>query len=143
MSEWGEVSVKTKEAVAIVLEFMDRINAADVDGLCRLMTEDHVFVDGLGNRFIGREKMRAGWKMYFSLFPDYRVLDEEIFQEHNIVAVFGLASGTYAMNGKLPRENYWQIPAAWKAVVRDAQIAEWRVYCDNQPARKLMGEKNP
>lgn len=135
--------MKTRESAAVVLEFMDRINAADVDGLCRLMTEDHVFVDGLGNRFTGRESMRAGWKMYLSWFPDYRVSHEEIFQEHGSVAVIGAASGTYAVNGKLSKENHWQIPAAWKAVVREGQIAVWRVYCDNQPARKLMGDKNP
>jgi uncharacterized protein (TIGR02246 family) len=135
--------VNPKQPVPVVLEFMDRINAADVEGVCRLMTEDHVFIDGLGNHFAGRESMRAGWKMYFSWFPDYRVSHQEIFQEHASVAVFGVASGTYAVNGKLPTENHWQIPAAWRAVVRDGQIAEWRVYCDNQPARKLMDEKNP
>jgi hypothetical protein len=137
------VTVKTKEAIALVLEFMDRINAADVDSWCSLMTDDHRFIDGWGNRFTGGENLRTGWKMYFSWFPDYRVSHEEIFQEHNIVAVFGIASeGTDAVNGKLPIENHWQVPAAWKAVERDAQIAEGRVYCDNQPARKLMGGKN-
>jgi len=135
--------VKTKEPATVVLEFMDLINAADVDALCPLMTDDHVFVDGLGNRFAGREKMRSGWKMYFSWFPDYRVSHEEIFQEHGSVAIFGAASGTFAVNGKLPSENYWKIPAAWKAVVRGGEIAEWRVYCDNQPVRKLIGEKTP
>jgi hypothetical protein len=65
------------------------------------------------------------------------------FSRARQLAVFGVASGTYAVNGKLPTENHWQIPAAWRAVVRDGQIAEWRVYCDNQPARKLMDEKNP
>jgi ketosteroid isomerase-like protein len=132
-----------KEPMQVVIEFIERINAADVDGLCALMTEDHVFVDGLGNRFAGRAAMRGGWKMYFSMFPDYRVSHEDVFEAHNVVAIFGTASGTYAVNGKLPKENSWRIPAAWKAVVRDGQIAEWRVYCDNQPARKLMGDKNP
>lgn len=131
------------DATAVALKFIERINASDVDGICNLMTDDHVFFDGLGNRFAGKENMRAGWKMYFSWFPDYRISHEEIFRERNIVAVFGFASATYAVNGKLPAENHWQVPAAWKAVVRDAKIAEWRVYCDNQPARKLMGEKNP
>ncbi|MGP0020035.1 MAG: nuclear transport factor 2 family protein [Candidatus Sulfotelmatobacter sp.] len=137
------MTAKPPEPMTVVLEFMDRINAADVDGLCRLMTEAHVFTDGLGNSFSGRENMRAGWKTYFSWFPDYRVSHEEIFQEHDSVAVFGTASGTFAVNGKLPAENHWKIPAAWKAVVRDGQIAEWCVYCDNQLARKLMGEKSP
>jgi ketosteroid isomerase-like protein len=128
---------------AVVIEFMDRINAADVSGICDLMTQDHAFVDGLGNRIVGRERMRAGWKGYFGLFPDYRISHEEIFEERDIVAIFGSASATYAVNGELPKENHWEIPAAWKAVVRNGLIAEWRVYCDNQPARKLLGDKTP
>jgi ketosteroid isomerase-like protein len=133
----------SQQPVAIVLSFIDRINAVDVDGLCALMTEDHVFVDGLGNRVVGREKLRAGWTSYLVWFPDYRISHEEIFESREGVAVFGAASGTYAVGGKLPKENHWEIPAAWKAVVRDGLIAEWRVYCDNQPARKLLGDKSP
>ncbi len=41
-------------AIDVVLAFMDGINARDVDRLCSLMTEDHLFVDGLGNRVQGR-----------------------------------------------------------------------------------------
>jgi ketosteroid isomerase-like protein len=119
------------------------VNEADIDGLCAVMAEDHVFIDGLGNSVEGREKLRAGWKSYFAWFPDYRISHEEIFENHEVVAVFGSASGTYAVDGKLPKENRWEIPAAWKAVVRNGLIAEWRVYCDNQPARKLLGDKVP
>lgn len=133
----------TRDAVTTVLQFIDRINAADVNGLCALMTEDHVFIDGLGNRVQGRERMRAGWTGYYALFPDYRVSHEEILQNQEVVAVFGAASGTYASGGRPKKENHWEIPAAWKAVVRKGQIAEWRVYCDNQPARKLLGDKAP
>jgi ketosteroid isomerase-like protein len=132
-----------QKPTAVVLQFIDRINAADVSGMCDLMTENHGFIDGLGNRVVGREKLRAGWKGYFAWFPDYRISHEEIFEDRDIVAVFGSASGTYAVDGKLPKENHWEIPAAWKAVVRNGLIAEWRVYCDNQPARKLLGDKVP
>ena len=133
----------SQQPAEIVLRFIDRINSADVDGLCALMTENHVFIDGLGNRVEGREKMRAGWKSYLVWFPDYRISHEEIFEDRDVVAVFGAVSGTYAVGGKLPKENHWEIPAAWKAVVRDGLIAEWCVYCDNQPARKLLGDKSP
>jgi ketosteroid isomerase-like protein len=133
----------TKSATALVLGFMDRINAADVEGLCALMAEDHVFIDGLGNRFAGRENLRAGWKVYLSLFPDYRVSYEEVLEQSGIVVVFGTAGGTFAVGGKLPKENHWEIPSAWRALVRDGQISEWRVYCDNQPARQIMGEEQP
>lgn len=54
-----------------VLQFMDCINQRDVDKLAELMTEDHVFIDSLGNSVHGREKMRAGWRGYFALCPDY------------------------------------------------------------------------
>ncbi|HKV06213.1 MAG TPA: nuclear transport factor 2 family protein [Candidatus Acidoferrales bacterium] len=135
--------METRNPTTIVLEFIDKINAADVPGLCSLISEDHVFIDALGNRVQGREKMRAGFTGYFAWFPDYRISHEEIFEEPNAVAVFGSASGTYAVSGRLPKENHWEIPAAWKAVVRNGLIAEWHVYCDNQPARKLMGEKVP
>jgi ketosteroid isomerase-like protein len=114
----------TPAPAEVVLAFMDRINAADVDGIVALMTDDHVFVDGLGNRVAGKEKMRGGWNYYFSMFPDYRVSHEEILSEHDLVAVFGSASGTLAVKGALPKANHWEAPAAWKAVVRDGKIAE-------------------
>lgn len=122
---------------------MERINAADVPGLCALMTEDHVFLDGLGNRVQGRETMRKGWTGYFRMFPDYRVSHSDIFAHGEVVASFGTAEATYAAAGKLSKENHWSVPAAWRAVVRDGQIAEWQVYADNQQARKIMGLPNP
>jgi len=122
---------------------MERINARDVEGLCALMSEDHVFVDGLGNRMQGREAMRKGWAGYFHMFPDYRVSHEEIFSQGDVVAAFGAAEGTYSVGGKLPKENHWSVPAAWRAVVRNGLIAEWQVYTDNQPARKILGAPNP
>ena len=134
--------MSTPGPVEIVLSFMDRINAANVEQLCALMTEDHVFVDGLGNRVQGRETMRKGWTVYFHMFPDYRISHTDIFSQGNVVAAFGSAEGTLAVEGKLPHENHWRAPAAWRAVVRDGLIAEWQVFADNQQARKIMGSPN-
>jgi uncharacterized protein (TIGR02246 family) len=128
---------------ATVLAFMDAINSRDVDKLCALMTEDHRFVDGLGNAMKGRESMRKGWMGYFQLFPDYRVSHEEILSHGELVAVFGSAEGTYAPKGQAAKENHWSAPAAWMAIVKDKLIQEWRVYADNQAARKIMGVANP
>ena len=129
--------------VTTVLLFIERINAADVRAISALMTDDHVFIDGLGNRVQGRDKMRAAWNAYYAGFPDYRISHEEVLHNGHVVAVFGTASATYATGGKPPKENHWEIPAAWKAIVRGGRIAEWRVYCDNQPARKLLGYETP
>ena len=43
------------EPLEVVTEFIKRINSGDVNLLSKLMTEDHIFQDGLGKRFLGRE----------------------------------------------------------------------------------------
>jgi ketosteroid isomerase-like protein len=126
----------------VAMDFIKRINASDVNALCALMTEGHIFQDALGKRFIGRETMRQGWTMYFKLVTDYQVHAVEFFQTQDRLAIFGTASGRYT-GGAATKENFWEVPAAWRAVVQDGLIAEWRVYADNQPLRKLMGETVP
>lgn len=127
----------------VALAFVAKINAHDVDGLVALLTPDHLFVDALGNSFRGAEQMRQGWKAYFGWFPDYAIEVTDEFDRGELVAMFGKARGTFAVNGKLLRENSWEIPAAWRAVVKNGRVAEWRVYCDNDPARKIMAANAP
>ena len=99
------------------------------------MPLDHLFVDSLGNEVRGREPMREGWRAYFALVPDYHVAVTDHLETGLVVAVFGRAGGTYAPGGRILTQNHWETPAAWKAVVRDDLIAEWRVYADNEPMR--------
>jgi ketosteroid isomerase-like protein len=131
------------DPIAVVLDFIERINSGKVAAICAAMTEDHVFVDALGTRFNGREKMRSAWTMYFKMIPDYKVSHEEVMAKGDTVAVFGSARGTYAKAGKLTKQNFWEIPASWKAITRDGLVAYWQVYADNQPVRKLMGDPAP
>ena len=134
--------MENKQPIEIVLSFLEKINAHDVEGICSLMTSDHIFIDGLGNRFGGIENLRKGWASYFHWFPDYEISHEDVLGSGLIVLLTGSARGTYAVGGNLPTENHWEVPSAWKAVVRNAQIAEWHVYADNQPVRKIMGQIN-
>jgi ketosteroid isomerase-like protein len=131
------------KALDVVMEFIKRINAGDADALSEVMTEDHVFQDALGKRFVGREKMTEGWKQYFKLVAGYRIRADEFFQTDQTFAVFGSASGMCAHNRSAGTENFWEVPAAWRAVVRGNSIAEWHVYADNEPLRKLMGDGAP
>jgi ketosteroid isomerase-like protein len=124
--------------VETVLAFLDRINQRDVDKLVELMTEDHVFIDSLGHSVQGREKMRAGWRGYYAMCPDYWVSHEETFQNGNKVAVFGVAGGTISARGKLLPENQWRTPAAWFAVVEKGLVKEWRVYADIKPVYDIL-----
>jgi ketosteroid isomerase-like protein len=110
--------------VEIALDFVAKINAHDLDGIVALMTPDHLFIDGLGATFRGADQMRAGWKAYLAWFPDYAIEITEQFSRGEMVALFGKARGTYAVDGKLSRKNSWEIPAAWRAVVRNSVVAE-------------------
>ena len=102
------------------------------------MTEDHVFIDSLGQVVRGREKMRAGWRGYFGFCPDYWISQKEILADGNVVAVFCAAGGTIADRGDLPPANKWRTPAAWLAIVEDGVVKEWRVYADNKPVYDII-----
>jgi ketosteroid isomerase-like protein len=132
-----------KEPLEVAMDFIKRINSGDADAVCDLMTPDHIFQDSLGKRFIGRDKMREGWRNYFKMVADYQVHANEFFQTGQGLAIFGTASGTYAGDGGVSSDKFWEVPAAWLAVIRDGLVAEWCVYADNQPLRKLMGEHQP
>jgi uncharacterized protein (TIGR02246 family) len=126
--------------VETVVAFLHAINHHDADQLAELMTEDHIFIDSLGKSTEGREKMRAGWRAYFGMCPDYWISHQDIFHTGDLVAAFGTAGGTIRVNGALSPENKWQIPAAWRAVVRDGLIREWQVYADNKPVYDIFAK---
>jgi ketosteroid isomerase-like protein len=130
-------------SIEVVLEFMDRIGQHDADKLVELVTDNHIFVDSLGNSIQGRDKIRSAWRGYFAFCPDYWISHSEIFSNGNTVAVFGSAGGTIAAGGKLPPENKWRTPAAWLATVDKGLVQEWRVYADNKPVYDILGKANP
>ena len=55
--------------------------------------------------------------------------------------LLGSARGTYNVEGSLMEENLWEVPAAWKAVVKDGYVTEWRVFADNYKTVKLLQSK--
>lgn len=127
-------------AESIAHAFVRAINRQDVDALVELMTADHLFVDSLGNVTEGRDKMRTGWVGYFRMVPDFTVAIEETFTDGPVVAMLGVAQGTYTRDGQLKPENRWSTPAAFRALVEEEKVAEWRVYCDNEPIRQCVAK---
>jgi hypothetical protein len=108
--------------------FIESINAHDVESLAKLMSDDHVFIDAHGNEMLGRETMTTGWRGYFEWFPDYYIEISEVFQNGESFAIFGFAGGSFKGND----DAEWRIPAAWKAIVKDGQIALWQVFADTK-----------
>jgi ketosteroid isomerase-like protein len=115
----------------IFKQFVTEINSHDVGTIAELMTADHVFVDSLGNRVQGATSMEAGWRGYFGMCPDYRIQADDVISNGGVVLAVGEAGGT--IDGVR-----WRTPAAWKAVIRDGRVAEWRVFADNKPVYEIL-----
>jgi ketosteroid isomerase-like protein len=49
--------VRSTEVTAVLHKFVARINAHDPIGIMALCTVDHVFIDSLGSRVSGRERL--------------------------------------------------------------------------------------
>jgi limonene-1,2-epoxide hydrolase len=139
-------------AESVAHAFVRAINRQDVDALAALMTPDHRFVDSLGTAVEGREAMRAGWAGYFRMVPDYSIAVEETICDPPVVVMLGMAQGTYhpidedlsmgtpenLSAGDLKAENRWETPGAFRALIENGKVAEWRVYADNEPIRARM-----
>lgn len=104
------------------------------------MSDDHIFIDSLGNSVRGKETMRKGWEGYFAMVPDYTLSIDETHSAGDVAIMFGSASGTYTTDGKLIPENSWKTPAAFRATTDGCKVKEWRVYADNEPIRQLISK---
>ena len=123
------------EPIATLDKFVRCINAHDSKGIVSLCTTDHIFIDSLGSKVSGRERLEQAWAGYFSLFPHYCIEVEAAASRDAVALACGFASATHAGSKKS-----WRIPAAARAIVRNGQIAEWQVYADNKPVFELLSE---
>jgi ketosteroid isomerase-like protein len=114
--------------------FLAAVNSHDISALTALLADDHVFVDSLGNRVQGARSMEAGWRGYLAMCPDYWIHADQVIASGETVVAVGEAGGT--IDGVA-----WRTPAAWKAVIRDGQVAEWRVFADNKPVYEILARR--
>jgi len=115
-----------ENAIATVLKFEQLINTQKPDAVCSLLTDDSVFIDSLGNKIQGLDRLCSAWQGYFKMVPDYTISHAKIFASGETVAMFGMAQGTFAKDGVIRKENFWKTPAAWKAVVRNEKSLSGR-----------------
>ena len=105
------------------------------------MSEGHIFIDGYGDKYIGKTGMKEGWYKYYEMFPDYSVEITDIVENDSIIGLFGNASATYKNIKDELNSNYWKTPAAWKAIVEDKKIKYWQVFCDYTKLKVII-DKN-
>lgn len=112
----------------VVMEFINRINAQDSKAISALQSTGFVFVDSGGSKYARAD---VNWDDYFLMFPDYVIHVEDILTKGNTVLVLGSFSQTYAVRGKLLKENFNSVPAVWRAEVSEGLISFWQVYTDH------------
>jgi ketosteroid isomerase-like protein len=118
----------------ILAQWFRAINNHNVAALAALMAPEFVFVDSLGHRVEGGKTMEAGWRGYFGMCPDYWIRADQTMSDGDTHLLIGEAGGT--IDGQT-----WQIPAAWKVVVRDGRLTEWRVFADNKPVYEILAKR--
>lgn len=124
--------------IEVARAFVEAINSGDPDRLAGLMTEHHTFVDADGGEHSGREEMRRGWADYYSMVPDFHIRVQKALYGDGVVALFGLAEGTFADKGELKPENHWRVPAAWRVVVEGDKVAVWHLHVDPTPMVEIF-----
>ena len=85
---------KFRDPLAIVHAFNECINSKDLEGLSKLMDEDHRFIDRNGTAHGPASRMIENWKQFFEMFPDYRNTFEKMRIHHDHVYIRGFAYWT-------------------------------------------------
>jgi len=119
------------DAAALTMRFNECINARDLEGLTRLMADNHTFIDTAGTAFIGKSACREAWRGFFDSCPEYRNVFEAFVSLGNRITIVGhsVCPGLSALEG----------PELWTAVVTEEYLAEWRVYKDTPEERRRLG----
>lgn len=119
-----------KDPKLVVLEFNEFISNRDIDGLSRLMTEDHTFIDRDSNISRSKKSMVAAWSKFFEMFPKYKNTFERVESKDNLVVLLGFAYWS---------EENQHDPAIWTATIVNDLVAEWHIHYDTEENRKKFG----
>jgi ketosteroid isomerase-like protein len=120
-----------QDPLGTVLRFNHFINTQDLTGLNEMMTEDHAFIDSVGEIERGRKAMIQAWKTFFTLYPSYRNVFQQVTVEGDRVTMLG--------RSHCQEEPILDGPAIWTAHIRDNLVTEWRVYDDTPENRRTLG----
>ena len=123
--------------VPTVISFIDCINRGDLDGLGRLMADDHTLRVLDEDPLIGRSANVEAWRGYFDSFPNYviypHVIVESSFPD---VAVLGHTTGSHL---GLPDDVETKMLVIWTAGVVGGFLRTWQIIEDTPEARAEYG----
>jgi hypothetical protein len=130
------MSTASRPPVAAVISFIDRINHGDVEGMSRLMTEDHVLSVFDEPPLVGREANVAGWRGYADAYPDYCIHPHRVAAVNGRVAVQGHTTGSHV---GLPEAEERDRTLIWIAEVVHGALRSWTLVEDSAPNRGRLG----
>lgn len=126
--QWIE---RLRTPTAVATEFNDHVNDANLRALASLLSEDHRFIDSLGNMVTGKPACIAAWNGFFQAFPGYSNTFERFHEVDRTVLITGFS--------KCPTHRELTGPAIWTATVVADRLTEWRVFEDNIVNRMALG----
>ena len=126
----------------IALAFAEAINSKDIERLGELMADDYKYIDGDGSEHVGKDRMKVGWKEHLELIPDLTLTILLQFEEKDTVVFVGMSRGTIIQNGELKPENSWQVPCAWRVLVKSEKVAEWQLYANQCTLHEIYDRIN-
>jgi hypothetical protein len=117
----------------VVLSFIECINAGDVQGLGRLMAQDHALKVFDEAPLIGCDANLAAWRGYAESYPDYVIVPHRIAEHGGVVAVLGHTTGSHL---GLADEEESRLTLIWVAEVVEAAVRSWTLVEDSPGNRR-------
>ena len=114
--------------------FNDAVNRGDLEGLARLMTDDHTLVDTAGDVVSGKPACLEAWRGFLASFPGYRNVFASLVTRGDVVTIAGRSECA---------EPSLAGPALWTATVRGGRVAQWRVHDDTPETRQRLSLPRP
>jgi SnoaL-like domain len=130
------VASRTLPPVAVVVSFIDCVNRRDLDGLGRLMTDDHTLQVFDEEPLVGRAANIEAWGGYAERFPSYVIYPHRISDLDGTVGVLGHTTGSHL---GLPDEEESRLTLIWLAEVVDGAVRRWTLVEDNPGNRRRLG----
>ena len=131
------MSSKRLPPVAAVIGFIDCINRGDIDGLGKLMTDDHELAVFGEEALRGRARNTQAWAGHAADYPDYVIHPRSFVEPHDgCVVVLGHTTGSHL---GLPDHEARALTVIWLAEVRDGRLCCWRLLEDTPERRAELG----
>jgi hypothetical protein len=130
------VPAKSLPPVALAVSFIDCINRADVDGLGRLMSDDHALSVFEERPLVGRDANLDAWRGYVERFPNYVIYPHRIADNDGIVAILGHTTGSHL---ELPDAEEQRLTLIWLAAVANGAVRSWTLIEDTPGNRRRFG----